>query len=198
MISSVELQIGGTKIDKHYGQWMQLWSDLSRPTDQDTNHNGLVGTEDATIAAGATLELFVPLQFFCCTEQRGEVRMFSPVKATWPSTPSAGDLRKGIPRTKHFRPLVCSTYCKRLMFNFCPFPTVRCRSSHWAGVSSHSIALSGYLWDPSRTSQVPLSVDVGRTKPITSSDADAVYVHRRRSALEQFFAMWIVVFGVQV
>jgi len=66
MISSVELQIGGTKIDKHYGQWMQLWSDLSRPADQDTNHNNLVGTEDATIANGATLELFVPLQFFCC------------------------------------------------------------------------------------------------------------------------------------
>jgi len=66
MVSSVELQIGGTKIDKHYGKWMHLWSDLSRPADQDTNHNGLVGTNNATIAAGDTLELFVPLQFFCC------------------------------------------------------------------------------------------------------------------------------------
>ncbi len=67
MIKSVELQIGGTKIDKHYGKWMQLWSDLSRPADQDTNHTALVGDGTSTIAAsGGSLELFVPLQFFCC------------------------------------------------------------------------------------------------------------------------------------
>jgi hypothetical protein len=66
MIKSVELQIGGTKIDKHYGHWMHLWSDLTRPADQNTNHNNLVGTNDGQIANGSSLELFVPLQFFCC------------------------------------------------------------------------------------------------------------------------------------
>jgi hypothetical protein len=66
MIKSVELQIGGTKIDKQYGHWMHLWADLTRPADQDTNRNNLVGTNNGTIAAAATLELFVPLQFFCC------------------------------------------------------------------------------------------------------------------------------------
>ena len=30
LINSVELQIGGTKIDKHYGRWMHIWGDLSR------------------------------------------------------------------------------------------------------------------------------------------------------------------------
>jgi hypothetical protein len=66
LIDSVELQIGGTKIDKHYGRWMQIWSDLSRPVDQDTNHNELVGNNLLDISVQATSELFVPLQFFCC------------------------------------------------------------------------------------------------------------------------------------
>ena len=66
MIKSVELQIGGTKIDKHYGKWMQLWGDLSRPANQDTNHTALVGDGATDIADNGSLELFVPLQFFCC------------------------------------------------------------------------------------------------------------------------------------
>ena len=67
MIKSVELQIGGTKIDKHYGRWMQLWGDLSRPANQDTNHTALVGDGTTSIAVtNGSLELFVPLQFFCC------------------------------------------------------------------------------------------------------------------------------------
>jgi len=64
LIDSVELQIGGTKIDKHYGRFMQIWGDLSRPADQDTNNDALVQT--AALAQNATAELFVPLQFFCC------------------------------------------------------------------------------------------------------------------------------------
>ena len=66
MIKSVELQIGGTKIDKHYGRWMHLWGDLSRPSNQDNNHKELVGDGTASIANTNSLELFVPLQFFCC------------------------------------------------------------------------------------------------------------------------------------
>ena len=64
LIDSVELQIGGTKIDKHYGRWMQIWGDLSRPADQDTNNNALI--QQAELADNGVAELFVPLQFFCC------------------------------------------------------------------------------------------------------------------------------------
>jgi hypothetical protein len=67
MIKSVELQIGGTKIDKHYGKWMHLWSDLSRSVNQDVNYTAMVGDGAATLAASTgELELFIPLQFFCC------------------------------------------------------------------------------------------------------------------------------------
>ena len=65
LIKSVELQIGGTKIDKHYGRWMYLWNELSSDVNNDTAHNAMVGS--AAIADGGDdQELFIPLQFFCC------------------------------------------------------------------------------------------------------------------------------------
>jgi len=63
LISSVELQIGGTKIDKHYGRWMQIWSQLTRSTDHDNSHTQMVGPESTTTTSNS---LYVPLQFFCC------------------------------------------------------------------------------------------------------------------------------------
>ena len=63
MIKSVELQIGGTKIDKHYGTWLNIWHELARNTSHDDSTNAIVGGTGNTSAA---LELFVPLQFFCC------------------------------------------------------------------------------------------------------------------------------------
>ena len=50
LIKSVELQIGGTKIDKHYGRWMYLWNELSSDSNNDTAHNAMVGS--ALIANG--------------------------------------------------------------------------------------------------------------------------------------------------
>ena len=62
MINSVELQIGGTKIDKHYGRWMHIWSQLTRSSGHNNSHTQMI-----TAAAGSTSSsLYVPLQFFCC------------------------------------------------------------------------------------------------------------------------------------
>ena len=41
-IDSVEVQIGGQQIDKHYGHWMEAWAELTEP-----NSAGLVGTVTA-------------------------------------------------------------------------------------------------------------------------------------------------------
>ena len=59
LINSVELQIGGTKIDKHYGRWMHIWSQL-------TKTSGLSDSHDAMINLTADGTVYVPLQFFCC------------------------------------------------------------------------------------------------------------------------------------
>jgi hypothetical protein len=65
LINSVELQIGGTKIDKHYGRWMHVWSQLTRNGDHDKSHTEMIACETAAGAAPSH-ELYVPLQFFCC------------------------------------------------------------------------------------------------------------------------------------
>ena len=77
-ITDIELEIGGQKIDKHTGQWMNVWSHLTEP-----NPGGYVGVVDsdsteATLfqnmsgmggafghTTGAT-KFWVPLQFWFC------------------------------------------------------------------------------------------------------------------------------------
>ena len=62
MIKNVELQIGGTKIDKHYGIWMHIWHELSKSYSLDNSHDSMVGDSNRR----KTRSLYVPLQFFCC------------------------------------------------------------------------------------------------------------------------------------
>ena len=64
LIKSVELQIGGTKIDKQYGIWMYLWSQLSLSVDQQGNYDAIVQADNDS--ATGTSSLYVPLTFFCC------------------------------------------------------------------------------------------------------------------------------------
>ena len=76
-ITDVELEIGGQKIDKHTGAWMEAWSELT-----EINPDGYVGTSSGTTssgtlfqnmsgmggsyATGADCHHFVPLQFWFC------------------------------------------------------------------------------------------------------------------------------------
>ena len=62
LVKNVELQVGGTKIDKHYGEWMHIWHELSNSGNHDNSHNAMVGESNRR----KTRSLFVPLQFFCC------------------------------------------------------------------------------------------------------------------------------------
>ena len=61
MIKTVELQIGGTKIDKHYGEWLHIWQELSRCC-----HTSAIPELVGDSNRRKTRTLFVPLQFFCC------------------------------------------------------------------------------------------------------------------------------------
>ena len=63
LIDNVEVEIGGQVIDKQYGHWMQVWTDLTLGGDKlkllDEGANG--------VAAGANAQLsYVPLQFWFC------------------------------------------------------------------------------------------------------------------------------------
>jgi len=76
LIKTVELEIGGQKIDKHSGLWMETWAELTEPnptglTAQHSvagdgtlfqNMSGMGGVDGNTVAYNIT----VPLQFWFC------------------------------------------------------------------------------------------------------------------------------------
>lgn len=75
LLRNVEFTIGGQRIDKHYGEWLYIWSELSCKPGHAMGLASLVGNVPALTrvhAAGASpLEvpgttLYVPLQFFFC------------------------------------------------------------------------------------------------------------------------------------
>ena len=59
LIKSVELSIGGSRIDRQYGVWMEIWDQLSRSSNSDLAMSAMINQP-----LGG--DLFVPLQFFCC------------------------------------------------------------------------------------------------------------------------------------
>ena len=65
MIDYVECEIGGQCIDKQYGEWMDIWAQLSSSTEEWTKLNRLV---DGSLSANATGKdkIYVPLQFWFC------------------------------------------------------------------------------------------------------------------------------------
>ena len=69
LIDTVELEIGGQRIDKHYGHWLDVWNEL---TDHDGHEKTLLNKHSAknaylrshTNATLNDLQLYVPLKFW--------------------------------------------------------------------------------------------------------------------------------------
>jgi len=69
LINNVYLEIGGTQIDKQYGDWMNIWYELSHKVGQERGYNRMVGNvpENTSLATSHDeYSLNVPLQFFHC------------------------------------------------------------------------------------------------------------------------------------
>ncbi len=69
LIKEVELEIGGQLIDRHYAEWLEIWSELTLPAEKESGYADMVGKSDfrekeTTPKSGDTV--FVPLQFFFC------------------------------------------------------------------------------------------------------------------------------------
>jgi hypothetical protein len=69
LIDEVNVEIGGQQIDKHYGDWLNIWNELTLNAEKEAGYNEMVGnTSELTTGAashGATT-LYVPLQFWFC------------------------------------------------------------------------------------------------------------------------------------
>ena len=69
LIKDVELEIGGQLIDRHYAEWLEIWSELTLSAEKESGYERMVGKsdfrDDTTVpTSGDTV--FVPLQFFFC------------------------------------------------------------------------------------------------------------------------------------
>ena len=74
LLEHVKVEIGGSKIDEHYGDWLNVWHELTRNNSLDRGYDRMIGntaamravgseTVGSGVAHGAT-RLYVPLQFW--------------------------------------------------------------------------------------------------------------------------------------
>ena len=76
LIRSVELEIGGQRIDKHYGDWIHIWSELTQTAGHQMGYANMIGNIPALVnptynTSGAPMVvpgevLYIPLEFFFC------------------------------------------------------------------------------------------------------------------------------------
>lgn len=79
LVKSVEIEIGGQRIDKHYGDWLHIWNELSQTASHWDGYkkmvegsyvndvNKVVYPDDMSVPSHASARtVYVPLQFWFC------------------------------------------------------------------------------------------------------------------------------------
>jgi hypothetical protein len=69
LIASVECEVGGQRIDKHYGEFLHIWNELSQTAGHWNGYSEMingVSPADGSSADGAARVLYIPLQFWFC------------------------------------------------------------------------------------------------------------------------------------
>ena len=84
ILNYVDIEIGGTRIDRQYGEWMHLWNQLTLPAAKEDGYNRMIGhklgivgkqtsgtgaiipLDAADIGDAQTFSLNIPLQFWFC------------------------------------------------------------------------------------------------------------------------------------
>jgi hypothetical protein len=70
LIKQAEIEIGGQLIDRQYGDWMNIWTELSTPAGKRAGYDNMVGNQKPTtgqvggVLATVANRLYVPLQFW--------------------------------------------------------------------------------------------------------------------------------------
>ena len=66
-LEHVKVEIGGSKIDEHYGDWLNIWHELTRNDSHDRGYDRMIGNTNAMKALGGdhgAYRMYVPLQFW--------------------------------------------------------------------------------------------------------------------------------------
>ena len=66
IIDEVEILIGGQLIDKHYGEWLEIWSELTLDNSKQDGFKHMVGNFGTSNNNSGPFTLYIPLQFWFC------------------------------------------------------------------------------------------------------------------------------------
>lgn len=77
IVKTVELEIGGQRVDKHYSAWLHIWNELTQTAGHAVGYANMVGnssdlTDLVTVESGGSSKvvkgktLYIPLQFWFC------------------------------------------------------------------------------------------------------------------------------------
>jgi len=70
LLKTIELEIGGQRIDKHYSEWLYIWNELSLPQGKREGYKLMVGGDkynrSIVLQAGESYTVYVPLEFWFC------------------------------------------------------------------------------------------------------------------------------------
>lgn len=68
MVQETKIEIGGSKIDEQYGDWLNVWYELTHKVGQERGYAAMIGDVDSlktmSTAAKRAYQLYVPLQFW--------------------------------------------------------------------------------------------------------------------------------------
>lgn len=71
LIEEVSIEIGGQTIDKHYGDWLNIWNELTQSAEKEAGYNVMIGNTAALTSVDAgdpdstgAATLYIPLQFW--------------------------------------------------------------------------------------------------------------------------------------
>jgi hypothetical protein len=72
LIDTVYIEIGGQTIDTHYGDWLNIWNELTQSAEKEAGYNTMIGNTTDLTTVGAddqgtdAATLYIPLQFWFC------------------------------------------------------------------------------------------------------------------------------------
>lgn len=67
LIDEVSVEIGGQVIDRHYGDWLQIWNELTQTAEHQDGYDIMTGNTTDLTTAGTSIPattLYIPLQFW--------------------------------------------------------------------------------------------------------------------------------------
>ena len=68
MVESCKIEIGGSKIDEHYGDWLNIWYELTHKIGQERGYAKMIGDvpelSNIDTTALRAYQMYIPLQFW--------------------------------------------------------------------------------------------------------------------------------------